>query len=467
MSLINDVLRDIDRRGIQPGRHASVAIDDTVVVPPLRARRWPPSWLMIAAVAALLGSLAAYLLLGLGGGISRAVPDPAELAAARAAPGVTAPPAPADDAADTGETAGPTPETRIDAAHMAPTMVDAARQTASATQAAATDAAADSVAPSTAHASIDSAPSAIGPAPHTPASLAAPGVYILPGKRVNLRDAPALDSAVLHVLSARSPLTLLGEAQGFLQVRTADGTTGWISAAYARVGAPAPDTADTTAPAAPAPVSAVEPSPAAQSGGAPHAVRSPPAESAAALHTEALRALERGNPAAAEAALLKALQFDPPHAPSVTALAALLLQQERRGDLEAQLGTLAARSATDTTAAVLLARLQAERGALDAALQTLGGLPEDALDGAQLAVLATLRQRSGQHAAAIETYRRALARGARPGTTWAGLAVSLDALGRAADARAAWEAALAAGPLDAALERHARSRLAALRGTGD
>ena len=42
MSLINDVLRDMDRRQARP-HGLSTLVDDTVTVPPLRPRRWPPS----------------------------------------------------------------------------------------------------------------------------------------------------------------------------------------------------------------------------------------------------------------------------------------------------------------------------------------------------------------------------------------------------------------------------------------
>lgn len=458
MSLINDVLRDIDRRSPPSARHASPILDDTVTVPLLHARRGPPSWWMIAAAALVLGSLAVYLRYG-AEGVARLLPEPAEAAPPRAsavrdpAPPAAEPPA-ANDAM---------PSTRIDATASAP--LEPPSQALEERQAVAEPS--STVAAPAHDRTRDAELTASPPPPATTHAVPVPStaVAIQPGKQVKLRTAPQLDSEVLHVLSARSPLSLLGQAQGYLQVRTADGTTGWISAKYARVGDFAPESP--TVAVEPPPPSVPQEHAAAQPTAASPATRNTPVESAATLHIEALRALDRGHPAAAELALLKALQLDPRHTPSISSLAALLLQQARRTELEARLAELAGHTPPEATAVALLARLQAERGAIDDALQTLERLPEESLDGEQLAILATLRQRKGLHDKAIETYRHALATGPRKGTTWAGLAVSLDFLGNAADARAAWEAALAAGPLDAALERHARSRLAALRSNGE
>lgn len=459
MSLINDVLRDIDRRSPRSGRHASPIFNDTVTVPLGHARRRLPGWRMIVTAAAVLGALAVYLRYG-PEGVARLLPEPAAPATPHAsavvdpAPPAAEPPA-ANDAMQSTRidaTASPPPEPPS----QAPDERQAAAEPRGATAAPEqgrmhrAELAANPPPPATTHAV---------PVPTT-------AVTIQPGKQVKLRTAPQLDSDVLHVLSARSPLSLLGQAQGYLQVRTMDGTTGWISAKYARVGDATPES-----PAAvveePPPPSTLQEHAAVRPSAASPATRNTAVESAATLHIEALRALDRGHPAAAERALLKALQLDPRHAPSISSLAALLLQQARRTELEARLAELAGHTPPEATAAALLARLQAERGAVDDALQTLERLPEESLDGEQLAILATLRQRKGRHSKAIETYRHALAVGPRNGTTWAGLAVSLDFLGNAADARTAWEAALAAGPLDAALERHARNRLAALRSNGD
>lgn len=458
MSLINDVLRDIDRRSPQSSRHASPILNDTIAVPLVHARRRLPGWRMIVTAAAVLGALAVYLRYG-PEGVARLLPEPTAPATPHASavvdpvPPAAEPPAANDvmQSVHIDAIASPPPEPPSHAPDQHQAAAEPRDTTAAPEQGRMhrAELAASPPPPATTHAV---------PVPTT-------AVAIQPGKQVKLRTAPQLDSEVLHVLSARSPLSLLGQAQGYLQVRTMDGTTGWISAKYARVGDAAPESPAVAV--EPPPPSALQEHAAARPSAESPATRNTAVASAATLHIEALRALDRGHPAAAERALLKALQLDPRHAPSISSLAALLLQQARRTELEARLAELARHTPPEATAAALLARLQAERGAVDDALQTLERLPEESLDGEQLAILATLRQRKGRHDKAIETYRHALAVGPRKGTTWAGLAVSLDFLGNAADARTAWEAALAAGPLDAALDRHARNRLAALRSNGD
>ena len=440
MSLINDMLRDIDRRSI--GHELKpTALDDTVTVPPLRARRWPPSWVLLLSVTAVLATLAGFLLYGQAGQPARPVPEPAQMAqpAARA-PATPAPPAAAAERAATGQAAQGTPAVEPPAA---PARVENLAAAASTSPPASAQPAAEPAAPQEAP-----LPAAEAPAP------APQSVEVLPGKRVNLRSGPGTEHPVLHVLSARSTLQLLGESRGYLQVRTVDGTTGWISAEFTTAGAPAGSDPAAEPQAAPAPAARPQ-------------ISAPVAESAGDLLSQALRALDRGQTDLAERSLRRALELDPGHAQSVNVLAALLLRQERRAELEVLLRKLVASAAGEPAPAVLLARLHAQGGDTAGALQLIEALPTERLSAEQLAVLATLQQRAGRHADAVTNYRRALAGSQQRGTTWAGLAVSLEALAQPAEARAAWEAALAAGPLDAPLAQHARKRLAALGGHGE
>ncbi|MBC9073708.1 SH3 domain-containing protein [Thauera sp. CAU 1555] len=460
MSLINDMLRDIDRRSI--GHELKpTALDDTVTVPPLRARRWPPSWVLLLSVTAVLATLAAFLLYGQAGQPARPVPEPAQMAqpAARA-PATPAPPAAAAERAATGQAAQDTPAVEPPAP---PARVENLAAAASTLPPASAQPAAEPAAPQEAP-----PPAAEAPAP------APQSVEVLPGKRVNLRSGPGTEHPVLHVLSARSTLQLLGESRGYLQVRTVDGTTGWISAEFTTAGAPAGSSpAAEATPAAATVATAIapaEPPAEPQAAPAPAArpqISAPAAESAGDHLSQALRALDRGQTDLAERGLRRALELDPGHAQSVNVLAALLLRQERRAELEALLRKLVAGAAGEPAPAVLLARLHAQGGDTAGALQLIEALPAERLSAEQLAVLATLQQRAGRHADAVANYRRALAGGQQRGTTWAGLAVSLEALAQPAEARAAWEAALAAGPLDAPLAQHARKRLAALGGHGE
>ncbi len=456
MSLINDMLRDIDRRGI--GHEIKpTALDDTVTVPPLRARRWPPSWVLLLSVTAVLAALAGFLLYGQAGQPARPVPEPAQMAqpAARA-PATPAPPAAAAERPATGQAAQDTP---ADAPPAAPARGENLAAAVTASPPASAPPAAE---PATQQEAPPPAAEAPAPAPQS--------VEVLPGKRVNLRSGPGTEHPVLHVLSARSTLQLLGESRGYLQVRTADGTTGWISAEFTTVGAPAGSAPAAEVTPAAAAVAPAEPPAEPQAAPAPAArpqISAPAAESAGDHLSQALRALDRGQTDLAERGLRRALELDPGHAQSVNVLAALLLRQERRAELEALLRKLVASAAGEPAPAVLLARLHAQGGDTAGALQLIEALPAERLSGEQLAVLATLQQRAGRHADAVVNYRRALAGGQQRGTTWAGLAVSLEALAQPAEARAAWEAALAAGPLDAPLAQHARKRLAALGGHGE
>ncbi|THF63587.1 hypothetical protein E6C76_13395 [Pseudothauera nasutitermitis] len=456
MSLINDMLRDIDRRGVQASGEHHAVLDDTVIVPALRTRRWPPAWALLLSVGAVLCALAAWLLYGQQSGIGRPLPEPVRLAAALAE-AQTAPPAEPATPVEPAEPAAPEqPAAPSEPDAPAPDPATGAEPTVPAAEAPQSSAAESQPAPS---ATASTPPPPAEPAPRI--ADAGQPVYILPGKRVNLRTGPALNAEVLHVISARSPLVLTDRANDFLGVRTQGGVSGWISAEFAQVGGvpPAATVAEPAAPALAAHPVAVPATPATRPGTRP--------EDARALHTEALRALERGQAAAAEASLLDALRADPRFAPALNTLSALLLQQGRRAELEARLTELARQGHPDATAATLRARLQAEDGNPTAGLSLLEALPADRLNGEQLVVLATLRQRVGRHEDAVDAYRRALELGQRGGATWAGLAASLDMLGSAAEARQAWQAALAAGPLGAALERHARARLAALGGPGD
>jgi MSHA biogenesis protein MshN len=78
-------------------------------------------------------------------------------------------------------------------------------------------------------------------------------------------------------------------------------------------------------------------------------------------------------------------------------------------------------------------------------------------------LLAALYQRQGNHQAAARIYRQLLE--LRPGFgNWqVGLGVSLEALGDAAGARQAYQAALQARGLPSRLAHYARTRLAALQ----
>ena len=110
--------------------------------------------------------------------------------------------------------------------------------------------------------------------------------------------------------------------------------------------------------------------------------------------------------------------------------------------------------------AMMLARLQVERGELDAGVQTLARSLEYAASNADYAAFyAGLLQRQQRHAQAIEMFDRALR--LRPGNgVWLlGMGLSLEALGRGGEAQEAFRRARASGNLPPDLQNYADQRI--------
>ncbi len=71
-------------------------------------------------------------------------------------------------------------------------------------------------------------------------------------------------------------------------------------------------------------------------------------------------------------------------------------------------------------------------------------------------------QRMSRHAEAVDAFYNSVRTSAQPGTTWIGLGISLEALGRRPEAVVAYRRALGAGPLTQELRDYAESRAKAL-----
>jgi MSHA biogenesis protein MshN len=110
--------------------------------------------------------------------------------------------------------------------------------------------------------------------------------------------------------------------------------------------------------------------------------------------------------------------------------------------------------------AMMLARLQVERGELDAGVQTLSRSAEYAGNSAEYAAFyAGLLQRQQRHAEAVEFFDRALRLRPNVGIWLLGMGMSLDVLGRGAEAQEAFRRAKASGNLPADLQSYADQRL--------
>jgi MSHA biogenesis protein MshN len=144
-------------------------------------------------------------------------------------------------------------------------------------------------------------------------------------------------------------------------------------------------------------------------------------------------------------------------------LAALLLEEKRGGEAEQLLQERLKDRPEHTGFAMLLARLQVERGATSEALVTLERSASHAQSRADyLAFLAALQQRSNRHAEAISHYQAALQLQPGNGPWLVGYGISLQALLRTEEAKAAYKQALESKNLSPDLKAFVQRKLNAL-----
>lgn len=154
-------------------------------------------------------------------------------------------------------------------------------------------------------------------------------------------------------------------------------------------------------------------------------------------------AMKQGRSSEAIASYQAALQLDGAHDGARQSLVVLLLEDKRGSDAERLLQERLENRPEHTGFAMLLARLQVERGATGEALVTL----ERSLAYAEaradyLAFLAALQQRNNLHADAATHYQAALKLQPGNGTWLMGYGISLQALRRTEEAKAAYRQAL-------------------------
>ncbi len=185
-----------------------------------------------------------------------------------------------------------------------------------------------------------------------------------------------------------------------------------------------------------------------------------PAQRAERAYAQGLAAMRAGDWAGARRAFRAAMRAVPGHPKSAEALARLELRAGRPQEAERVLREALAAQPGHSALARLLARLLAERGELEAAIATLRrALPGS--DAALYGLLGALEQRAGRAAQAAQAYRAALAREPRRAEWWVGLGIALEHLGRGEEAAEAYRRARGLG-LAPALERFVGERLAAL-----
>jgi MSHA biogenesis protein MshN len=163
--------------------------------------------------------------------------------------------------------------------------------------------------------------------------------------------------------------------------------------------------------------------------------------------------LRRGQMADAEAQFRAAISEDRSHDASLQALVGILIDAGRQADAEAVLAESLSVNPRQPKQAMILARLQVERGDLDLAIQTLETTRTYAgTDGVYLSFLGAVFQRAGRHEEAVAQYRNALAFMPRNPIWLMGLGISLRALDRNDEARQAFDEAAAIGTLNPGLQ---------------
>jgi len=188
-----------------------------------------------------------------------------------------------------------------------------------------------------------------------------------------------------------------------------------------------------------------------------------PAQQADAEFRKGVTLMQEGRVTDAMERYQTALKFDEKHDAARHALIALLLENKRGDDAERELEEGLRISPEQSKFAILLARLEVERGAVPDALATLQKyLPYAGQQADYQAFLAALLQRQDRHEEAVTHYQVALQGAPKNGIWLVGCGISLQALQRNADARDVFKRALDSKTLNPELQEFVRQRLKTL-----
>lgn len=185
-----------------------------------------------------------------------------------------------------------------------------------------------------------------------------------------------------------------------------------------------------------------------------------PRQRAETEYARGTAALHQGQFAEARSAFENALQIDPRHHPARQALVGVLLDGRRQADAMRVLQEGLQLAPSQHGFAMTLARLQLDGGDLDVGVETLArSLEYPGASPDYAAFYAGLLQRQQKHVEAVTQFERALRQRGGVGVWLLGLGVSLEALGRNAEAQEAYRRAKASGNLSAELQAFADQRL--------
>jgi MSHA biogenesis protein MshN len=170
--------------------------------------------------------------------------------------------------------------------------------------------------------------------------------------------------------------------------------------------------------------------------------------------------LQQGRVGDAISGYAAALQLDAGHDDARQAMVSVLLDHKRNADAESALQEGLNHNPKQIDFAKLLARLQVDRGALPQALETLEkALPYAGQQADFHAFIAAVQQRMGQHKEAIVHYRIALQSSPDSGVWLMGLGISLKALQQHEEARTAFKRALDSHTLNEELQAFVMQQL--------
>ena len=177
---------------------------------------------------------------------------------------------------------------------------------------------------------------------------------------------------------------------------------------------------------------------------------------------DAVELARRGQARTAVRDLKVFVQTAQTHRQASGTLATLLLSQGKLQQAQQVLVNARITYAEDVNLQKLLARILLEQGFNAQALAVLDETQMAVMDVEHLALRASLQQRTGAHAAAVASYDQLLSQHGAMASWLVGRAISLEALGRGEDARATYQQALRISEIDATLKNYANERLRVL-----
>lgn len=176
-------------------------------------------------------------------------------------------------------------------------------------------------------------------------------------------------------------------------------------------------------------------------------------------YRKAVVSLQQGQQVEAQEGFRRALQFNPNFTASRLALAGLLLQGRQMAEAERVLRAGMELDSRQPGFAMMMARVQLDKGDTQAALRTLRKtLPYATGNADYHAFIAALLLQDARYTDAVEHYRAALS--LKPAGVWyMGLGISLQALQRLPEAQDAYQQAMASGMLNPESQAFVEQRL--------